>query len=282
MAANYSLSIDLPNIGNMAFGRDALPHLAQAVMQAAANAHELWLSYARGMPMPNGQTIRNSTGEYLRSINLRTTGDFSAEVYSDLPYASIIEDGALARDLKDILNTSFKVRISKKGLRYLIIPFRHNTPGAAIGNAMPQNVYDWWQKKSRARSFVVSAHKRLSGTGAFDIATRQPVQVDAWKYSWGTQLKKADLEGLGVTGSAARRMAGMVRFRTDPKKGVKRSGYITFRVMVEGSKGWKVAARAGKHPAQQVAREIEPLLDDLFKAALEKDLAAVLGGLANA
>lgn len=280
MAGSYSISVDLPNAGNMLFARDALPNLAHAVGVVTESAMQLWQAYAAGLPMPNGMRVTNRTGEYQRSIMVRQLGDFAAEVYSDLPYARAIEDGSPARDMHDMLNYSLKVRLTKDGKRYLIIPFRHNTPGATIGANMPESVATWWRGK--AASHVVSEHTRVSGTGAYDIRTRAPATVAAWKYQWGDRLSKRALQGLGITGTSAKRLEGMVHFRNPggsaPAKG-SHGQYITFRVMAEGSKGWRVGAQAGKFPAKQVADQIRPEAEKVFAEALAQDIAAAVGGV---
>jgi hypothetical protein len=108
------------------------------VQQVTDSVQVEWQSYAAGAPMPNGKTIANRTVDYLRSIIARQTGDFSGEAYSSFKYASAIEEGSPARDIKKILDFSYKVRISKKGSRYLIVPFRINSPNSVLGNTMPE------------------------------------------------------------------------------------------------------------------------------------------------
>jgi hypothetical protein len=119
-----------------------LPSLSAAVRDLAEMARAQWVAYALGAPMPNGDIIHPRTGEYARSILLQQTGPFSAEVMTTLPYADQIEDGMPRRDLKDVLGRSMKVRVSAKGKRYLIIPFRWNTPNSVLGHTMPQQVYN--------------------------------------------------------------------------------------------------------------------------------------------
>src|SRR5690606_5878487 len=125
-----------------------------------------------------------------------------------------------------MLNTSLKVRTTTKGSRFLIIPFQHNTPGAnAIGRAMPDDVYAL--AKTLTASTVTGQTRRLSGTGAFDIASRKRLTVNQNIYKWGSSLQGYALH---------KHYQGMKRFDTSAG-GPKRSSYLTFRVMSEKSNG---------------------------------------------
>lgn len=255
----------------------SFPNLAGAVKMIAHAAHAQWSRYAAGAPLPNGKTIQDRTGAYLRSIQLRFDGAFSAEVYTDLPYAASIEYGSKPYDMKQILNTSLKVRVSAKGRRYLIIPFRHNTPGSVLGHAMPPAVHEWWKDKQASR--ITARMTRLSGTGAWDIKTRRPISVAAWRYRWGHRLGKDDLAGMGIQGPEAKRLEGMVMFRKPKGRGYgAHSQYITFRVMREGSPGWIRPAQDGKYPAKTTADQLRPIAEEAFRRAVELDIRGIVGG----
>lgn len=242
----------------------------------AEAAHQQWIAYANGAPLPNGKVISNRSGEYARSIQIRQIGPFAAEVFSDLRYAHVIEEGAPQRDMKRMLDTSFKVRLSAKGKRYLIIPFRHGAPGSVMGANMPDSVADWWKDKTPSR--ITGRLLRASGTGAFDIKTRKLIMVPAWRYRWGHRLGSGDLADMGIEGKAADRLKGMVMFRKPGKgKGYSsHSQFITFRVMSEGSKGWIAPAVEGKWPAKTVADTLRPIAEEAFRGAATADIQALL------
>ncbi len=262
------------------------PTLADAVRQLAEAAHAQWVGYAQGAPLPNGMIIQSRTGEYARSILLHQPGPFSAEVSSTLPYAQQIEEGMPKRDLKQILNTSNKVRVSQKtGKRYLIIPFRWNTPNSVLGRAMPQPVYNWWRRAGQERSHITGAYQRITGDGPegrnahrYDINTRQLITTPGRTYSWGSRIGKSDLAAMGVTGKPAVHMVGMVAFR-DPtaNTGSKNGKYLTFRVMSEGSPGWISPAVPGKFPARTVAETLQPVAERTFQRAVQEDVDRLLG-----
>ncbi len=275
----FRIYVDLGEVlpAGSSLTKEAFPYLSFAVQRIAEGALARWKGFARGEPMPDGRSIGVRSGKYLGSIQLRQVNDFTAEVYSTLPYASSIEEGSPARDMKRMLGSSWKVRVSKKGKRYLIIPFRHDTPGSVQGNAMPQAVHDWWQNPDRAVSKITGDPERTSGALGSSITTRRQMTVPGRTYSWGTRLSKATLQGMGMDAQQVRRMSGMVNFRELPHgDGARHSGYITFRVMSEDSKGWQAPARDGHWPARTTADELRPVAEAAFKAAMERDIRALL------
>lgn len=282
IAPGFNIVIDMDRLIRIqdAFGADEFPHLQVAVDAITDQCEALWKAFAAGAPMPNGKIIQSRSGQYGRSITQRRRFPFSNEVFSLIPYAKVIEEGAPARDMKEILRTSLKVRVSKAGKRYLIIPFRHDTGKAMSGgNPMPAAILAWWKGKRNAASSTISEHERVSGTGVSDIKTRQPLTVPAWKYHWGKRLSKSALEGMGLDAQAARRYQGMVNFRIPGKKGgAAHSKYLTFRTMSEGSKGWIAPAREGKWPAKQVGDVFRPVAEDVFRSAMQQDVAAKIQG----
>lgn len=231
---------------------DAIGHIAAATRanwQVAVHKAKLWSGEREA---------------YADSITWKYTGPMKAEVATDYKNAFQIENGRPAYDMKRMLDTSLKVRTTKGGKRYLIIPFRHNTPGhTAHASSMPDHVY------AAAKNLVGSAVKgigtRLSGTGAMDPKTRNPLTVPQAQYAWGGRL------GAGAMGPNPKgksdRFAGMVRMLEQSGKGKPKSVYLTFRVMMEGSAGWVIAARPGMGIADKVTQEMQATAASEIRAA---------------
>ena len=266
---------------------DLFPRLSKGVRAVAEAAHAQWQQYAAGAVLPDGREIHARSGAYLRSIMLRQNGPFSADVYSELPEAYTIEEGTPRRDMKDMLGSSLKVRLTKDGRRYLIIPFRWGTPGTATfgSNVMAKPIHSWW--KDAARSSIIGKGWRDSGTGAISFRNRtsggfkertgQVIGVRSRKYEWGSRLDRDTIAAAGVTGKHARNMEGMVNFRRPGKAGgASQSSFLTFRVMMEGSPGWIQPARPGYFPARTTADELRPIAERIFGEAIARDLAAAL------
>lgn len=221
--------------------------------QAAINDAKLWVG---------------EKDAYAASIQVKMTGAFSALVWTDYKLAEQIENGRPARDLKRMLDTSLKVRTGKKGQRYLIIPFRHSTPGKnATGQSMPEHVYKAARKLEP--SSVTGMTQRLSGTGAMDIKTRQYLTVPQRTYKWGGRLPPG-MMGPNPKGKVDR-FAGMVRFQ-EPGKKPQYSQYLTFRVMTENSRGWIIPAKPGLKIVKGVIDDMQPVAEEIFREAVKRSI----------
>lgn len=282
----YGISVPVLGVESGPITASSFPALAGAVQALARAAHQQWLAYAQGEPLPNGQIINSRSGTYHRSIQIEQSGDYAWRIFTVLPYAEAIEHGMPARDLKKMLDSSLKVRRSKDGKRYLIIPFRWGTPGT-IGfgkNVMPPQVHQFFQGEKPSSQTGMGA--RVSATGASDIRTRQPFLVPQARYEWGARLTQKHLGAMGIGTQFGGKtykthpMAGMVNMRQPGASGgSSHSSYLTFRIMSEGSSGWKAPAVPGKYPAKAVADKIRPIAEQAIKRAFEDDLKRVLESL---
>lgn len=262
--AEFRISVDLNPLldaAHAAVNEQVLPLLNQAVRSVAQQAQIRWKEAVFRAKLWDGERTA-----YMDSIQMEMTGPFSALVWSDYRHAEEIESGRPARDLKRMLSTSLKVRVSKDGRRYLYIPFRHSTPGnTAHGPDMPQHVYDVARNLTPSR--VTGQTTRLSGTGAHDIKTRKHLTVPQSTYAWGSRLPAGSM-GPNPKGKTDR-FASMYRFDTTTPGGTRSSAYVTLRTMSEKSNGWIVPAQPGLHLAQKVADELRPLAEQAFSDAVK-------------
>lgn len=276
MAADFTLNITL-NLPELPAGRPVFPTLQWAVQRIAEAAHTRWLSYATGRPLPGGATIGGRSGAYAQSIQLRQLAPLRWQMFSDAPYAAAIEYGTPATDLKRALLRSAKVRRvagrgPHRGQRYLIIPFRHGTPGTVTfgSNVMTNDQHALARELAPSRA--IGATRRPSGN--FPGQT-----VHQAVYQWGERLP----EGLAPKRHprhATDPLAGMVKFQS-ARGGNKDTQYLTFRVMGEWSPGWLRPAQPGKFPARTALNDFRDLTEQAFGAALERDVAALMGGSAR-
>lgn len=267
-----TVSIDLGGLINtgQAITREILPRVREAVGAIAAQGQKDWADSVMKAPGIWSEEKKR----YVQSIRWEYTGEFAARIWADYRFAEEIENGRPPRDLKKMLDTSLKVRTVQKGKnagkRYLIIPFQHNTPGStALAPSMPQSVYDVASQLAPSR--IVGQGMRESGTGAWNVKSRSPAMVRQHKYEWGGRLNTADMPGLSA--KEARRLDGMYRFDSQGQGGVRRSTYLSFRVMLEGSPGWIVPAQAGRQFVPQVVGRLQPLAEQVIAKAVQLDLA---------
>ena len=268
MADNgFSIKIDLGSVmdAGRVISSAVLPRVHEAIGAIADQAQKNWANAV--MKAPGIWSEEKKL--YASSIKWSYVGDFHARVTTDYAKAAEIEHGRPARDLKLMLNTSMKVRTSQKGKRYLIIPFQHNVPGSsALAPSMPEDVYQIAAQLAPSR--VTGMGRRLSGTGAWDVGTRQPATVPQRQYEWGGRLEAQMVQGL--TGQQIRRYQGMVRFDVQGQGAMRRSSYLTFRVMSEDSKGWIVPAKPGLNIVQNVVNGLNPVAERVIAEAVKRDL----------
>ena len=244
---------------------DAFTAYAETSEVVARHSLDLYRGYLLGQPLPNGASIHHPAGVLAKGAQLTSKAFLDYYLENPISYAEAVEKGVQQRDLKDMLPTSKKARRAKDGSLYLIIPFRHGTPGTVGLHPMPARVHQMALELSRSK--VTGHRKEISGTG-FQV-TRNVYKNKAGKSTWGTSLTVKQLQDAGLPFIAQNRYAGMYRF------GNKRhTSYITFRVMSSKSPGWVVPARPGiwaARTAVQVALEdgkdllAQAMLDDLMR-----------------
>lgn len=212
----------------------------QAVERLAIQTGKNWVNAIYAADLPKAQQE-----EYAKTLKIERAGPAHFVVSTDYDKAIQIENGRPARDLKQMLQTSRKVRTSQTGSKYLIIPMRQNTPGNnALARAMPAVIHE--KARFLSPSAVVGMGTRISGSGA---------TVPQAAYKWGGRLP-AGLAPRLNPGHATDIHAGMVKMREG--KGNRAAGYLTFRVMSEGQTGkWLVPAKPGLHIAEGVAEQMQ-------------------------
>ncbi len=112
-----------------------------------------WKSVASGNPL-GGIRLKSPSSGYAASIKARSYSPFDWEVYSESKVAEYLEEGTKRTDFKKIHTKGRKSRVTYKKdkdgklrrVGYLIVPFRHATPGAR-GNPMPEVIYKMIQAK---------------------------------------------------------------------------------------------------------------------------------------
>ena len=261
-----------------AVGADRLPATANAVQVSTVMVKKRWIANAMG-------AFVRSRGDYVQGIVDGEVYPYEGDIYkgaviNTVPYARWIEEGTPSHDMKAMLFTSTKVRISAKGKRYLIIPFRHGTPSkgsheGGVGTdratlqTMPQSVY------AMAKNLAPSRR-----TGSFEVhnpATGQPVIRHS--YQWGGKLTESALAQMGLQNLSRRPhwksspYAGMVRFPRDNQSTL----YMTFRVMHEDSTGWIHPGTPAMWLARKTAEEMQPVVVNLIERGFMSDLHGYMG-----
>lgn len=267
--AEFRISVDLSGVlaatGSI-INEQVFPLLNQAVRAVSQQLSANWQEAVQRSNLWSGEKDK-----YVASITWQITGPFSAVVQSNYEHDEEIENGRPAYDLKQMLQTSQKTRTSgKTGKKYLIIPFRHNVPGAdAIGQAMPQHIYD--QAHALSPSQVTGTGTRPAMLRPGKSGVRQMLTVPSHSYKWGGRLP-AGLAPKLKESHATDIYASMVRMDTRTPGGGRHSSYMTFRIMVEGSSKWILPPKEGLRIAAKVTEDMRPLAEKAFVEALRRSL----------
>lgn len=289
--SNFDVRIDLSGIlaTSPQLRAEMFQNLSAAVERVAMAGAERWREEVLKARLWDGERQA-----YASTIRHEMTGPYSAVIVSDYKYVEDIENGRPPRDLKRMLDTSTKVRRTKDGRRFLVIPMRDNTPGnSALAGAMPAGVYGLGRQL--APSKITGEGERRSGEivrlmpgrGMMPLGekrqrrdpflsnpeTKSAYLVAKREYEWGGKLTSRALRQAGISDADAKRYAGMHRFDATTPGGKRYSTYIRFRMMIEGQSGWIVPARPGLHIAEGVANGLRSDAQRLFEGALLQDIA---------
>ena len=273
----FKLSINLSLAGPQPV-EACLPVARRALEMVGKEAQARW----KNMIETSDKIHDRWKGDYINSIIVEMAAPLQVSVYSEWEYAYEIENGRPSRDLKRMLDTSMKVRVStsKKnaGKRYLIIPFRHTLKSmpAAVQSAakmltksqvtgMGLRVSGQVRNDLKGRWGTVAQDRERRGAG---VSPHSGFLVSQRKYLWGGRLP----DGLALKEASHHktdRFAGMVRMNASSGKS-RSSVYLTFRTMMEGSPGWVTKPVPGVFQMPELAREIEPFAQSSITEALRK------------
>lgn len=271
----FNISFDLGSVLDVRqiVNKQVFPLLNQAVRAVAQQTAADWQQEIYQAKLWSGEK-----DAYAASITWKMTGDFTAVVESNYKHAQAIETGRPAYDLKQMLNTSTKVRRTEKGKRFLVIPMRHN-----VAKLQAAGLYD--HAKSLEASTVTGQGQRASGevthlspkSGMSKAGKQSPflsnpktkgaMMVPQNSYAWGQRLSKADA-------GEHKWAQNLYRFNTSTPGGGKSSAYMTFRIMIEGQTGWVIPAQPGQHLARKVTQRMQPKAQAAFAQAIKRQLGS--------
>ena len=238
-------------------GANTMPGTARAFSYAAKLIQKSWQNWAMGGSLMGAENIKNPNPRLASSIRIRKLSDFDISIETDSRYMEQIQNGMPEFDMKTKYPYGNKSRVSKKGVPYLIIPFRWGTPNkngsarAHFGNTIPLEVYKILQsRKFRKSETTENTHPEANFKGE---------NIERAEYDWGDRIKDED------AGNAN----GMVKMRSNTG-----STYFTFRVI--SAKSPESAWVRKEVPANDVVSAVEKTtrqnVEDILEAGLEQDL----------
>jgi hypothetical protein len=269
----FNISFDLGSVLDVrqVVNKQVFPLLNQAVRAVAQQTAADWQQEVYQAKLWSGEK-----DAYAQSITWRMTGDFTAVVEATYKHAEAIETGRAAYDLKQMLNTSTKVRRTEKGKRFLVIPMRHNVAklqaaglyGAA--SALEASMVTGQGQRASGEVTHLSPKSGMSKSGKqsqflSNTKTKSAMMVPQNNYAWGQRLSKADA-------GEHKWAQNLYRFNTSTPGGAKSSAFLSFRIMIEGQSGWILPAQPGQHLARKVQQKMQPKAQAAFAQAIKRQL----------
>ena len=245
-----------------------MPHIEAAVALAAAFIRDTWQQVVVGtLQVPGAKSPKVNVGLreiYANSIATGNVivrgGSVTQRILAATQIASDLEDGKGPWDMKPMLLNGPKARVSKKGIRYNIIPFRHGTSANYSPNStappMPKGIYQ------QARELKASVR-----------------QGNAMK--WGGRLPATGKPGQNPTTGYQHKHdihEGMVRIEKTYQK-TTQSKYLTFRVVSDksDSRSWWHPGYEAHHIARGVSEFCKPAVMQMVREAAVADLMDIKG-----
>lgn len=246
----------------------ALPNTDAAFNRAAQMVRQMWVGFLDGsVQLPGVETPDRVTSAMVKSIKTqdKTTADeFFHTIYSDNRQLEELNRGRkeVEYDMKQTHPYGKKSRVSKKGIPYLIIPFRWGTPNqkgtkrARFNNVIPQAAYE-----TSVKGLAISSVNELK---KYYEANFKGESVQRQGYDWAKNGRlKADQ-------AWDDRSVGMVRM-----KDVRGSTYFTFRIVSAKSPAnswiYHRDAKQGTNYMEALANAVMPKVDKIINDGLRAD-----------
>lgn len=263
------IDIDAENLKEIAkqFSKNmteaAFPNTANAMQQATRLIRNSWTDYLRGETSLDG--IENLppdkvNNKMITSVKEDKNKDFDYRVYSDNTQMEMLSRGnpEIKYDMKKTHPYGRKSRVSKKGVPYLIIPFRWATPNEKgetkrrWNSAIPRKVYN--------TNLLPMEMSRTTGLTHAEMNARGEA-IDRNEYNWGGRLKDGWDD----------RSAGMVRMEDVTEKATK-SAYFTFRVISAKSPANSWWYHRDANPAVDILGALQRTHEQKIRSMIEQGI----------
>lgn len=255
------------------FLMSGLPNLKNSLQSSLAYIQSEWRNTANSLfKYSSGAYNQNIVAEYPINDDL-----MKGQVVNRLIYARVLEKGMSSAERMRILETSHQVRRVLKGehrgSRYLVIPFRHGTPGSVSVKPMPAQIYAQAKQlgySKRIETYYEYSQQLVNETGRdLQIFNRfgPPAHLGKarafeggvplarrWRYKWADKV-----EGVGGRYEGMYRMGD--RFQTQ---------YITFRTMSEHGKPW--AGTKALHIVGRTSTKVKPHVIGILETGFNQDI----------
>lgn len=260
------------SLGGMIGAFDAMtggtyPKAITQAMNASVNlVAETWRSYLVKRQFPGGDLLKKPYSRHAQKIRTKVENGGSGKAYIEDSHSEWMEKGAKSWDMKDTHPYGKKSRMGKPDKKtgvsypYLIVPFRHQTPGTSF-NPMNDQVYSMLRGLIDKGKFMPS---RVEQTQHHTEPNFKGENIWRASYKWGSRLS-----GLS---SEFEKYEGLVHFQQKSDAGGNlNSSYMTFRIISAkpSAKSWIVPEKPAVLP--HVLQATKDDIASLFQMAIRED-----------
>jgi hypothetical protein len=249
-------------------------NLIEVMDNAAEYIQNTWIAVVRGdnqipgAPALRFDTItqRNLYADSIiqgRGIDIPEAGDFSRKILATDKIAEKTEEGYERWDMKPMLLGGPKTRVSKKGIKYNIIPFRHGTGDKSGDNAqfkpMPKDIY------AAAKALKPSISNGIKTKYGENLNTKDHLML------LSKHQGKVSHKSLSI-------YEGMYKIQATYAKAAQNQ-YLTFRIVSDKSDplSWWHPGRAAQPHVQFVVDYCMPAIERNLKEAAQRDFLVFQG-----
>ena len=235
-------------------GGRIMPNTKNVFAFAGRIVQRTWQNWAMGGTLAGAEPIKSPNPRLASSIKITKQNDFNLSIGTDSPIMERIQKGQPRYDMKETYPKGKKSRVSKKGVPYLIIPFRWNTSSSGKGhfqNSLAEQISALVQAKK---------FKQSSTTGEVHFEKNAGGQnVQRAEYNWGDRLSGFDGENYN----------GTVRMKTNSG-----SAYFTFRIISVNSPkdSWIKKEVPANNVVQAIEQNTRKVINDIVEQGIRDDL----------
>jgi hypothetical protein len=205
---------------------------------AAARQH--WTRLAQ-------RELRSTSRDYVAGIQDVVHGDRTVAITLHGLLPNMIENGWPGGDMRTWMLQSPKAKATARGGRYLVVPFRHGSPGTGgrnVGAAMPQSVHDVAKKLAPTQTAIGGGKTQWGGRLHLGMKMKQAARDEL-------STKKREWHSASI-------YMGMVRQQKTYQRATQ-SQYTTFRTI--STRTEHTDPRSWMHPGIG-AKKLAPRVQD--------------------
>jgi hypothetical protein len=267
-------------------------NLINAMDMASEFIQNTWVAVVRGdNQVPGAPALRfdniNQRNRYADSIiqgnaiDIPEAGQFNRKILATDPISDKTEEGYISWDMKPMLLGGPKARVSKKGNKYNIIPFRHGTDGGSGENAqfktMPKDIYAAARKmmpSSAGTNGKLLYGGKLAGTNWDGKHPAKSNFIGRRDSTFPVPL----VQGRGIYKHKSNIFDGMLKIESTYEMKTQNK-YLTFRIVSDKSHplSWWHPGRNAQPHMQFVIDHCIPKIERELKSAAQRDFLVFQG-----